>query len=149
MDVFRTVSNLYQRVQLTPLGSILGVVGNVGHVLLATLLWVQTLRVRCVFEEDGFEFYNLKGVMDLQKGGRLTRKPSNFVTKTENKWVYDKVTGYQFYPSIELPLICYLKETQTPERYNIPGEQPHFFPALFVAKQFKDEMDKRDVPYGV
>ena len=87
--------------------------------------------------------------MDLKKGGRLTRKPSNFVTKTENKWTYDKVTGYQFYPSIELPLICYLKETQTSERYNIPGEQPHFFPALFVAKQFKDEMDKRNVPYGV
>ena len=128
----------------------MGTIGNCIHVLLATLFWVQTLRVRCVFEEDGFEFYNLKGDMDMtKKKSKLTRKPGNFVTKTENKWNYDKVTGYQFYPSIQYPLICYLKETQTPEGYKIPGEQPHFFPALFKAQQFKDEMDKRGVDYGI
>jgi Protein of unknown function (DUF3119) len=131
-------------------GDLVGPAGNCVHVVLASLLWLQTLRVRCVFEEDGFEFYNLKGDMDLtKKGARLSRKPGNFVTKTENKWSYDKVTGFQFYPSLEAPLICYFKETQTPERYNIPGEQPHFIPALFDAKQFKQEMEKRGIQYGV
>ena len=101
-------------------GSLMGMAGNCLHVVLAALFWVQTLRVRCVFEEDGFEFYNLKGDMKLSNDkAKLTRKPKNFVTSTENKWSYDKVTGYQFYPSLEYPLICYFKETETPERYNI------------------------------
>ena len=61
--------------------------GNCFHLLLAALLWVQTARVRCVFEEDGIEFYNVKGAgLDLKNGGRLERKPGNFVVGTENRW---------------------------------------------------------------
>eukprot|EP00539_Tryblionella_compressa_P016742 CAMPEP_0178847390 /NCGR_PEP_ID=MMETSP0746-20121128/18637_1 /TAXON_ID=913974 /ORGANISM="Nitzschia punctata, Strain CCMP561" /LENGTH=248 /DNA_ID=CAMNT_0020512033 /DNA_START=82 /DNA_END=825 /DNA_ORIENTATION=+ len=41
--------------------SLIGIFGGGFHLLFATLLWVQTARVRCVFEKDGFEFYNVKG----------------------------------------------------------------------------------------
>lgn len=128
------------------------------HTALATLLWFQTRRVRCVFEEDGLEFYNIvphatdtNAVFDLADPScqsTLKPKPSNFVTKTKNKWCYESISGYQFVPSRELPLICYYQETQTPQAYNIPGEQPHFAPVLFSAKAFEQEMEQRGVKYG-
>ena len=131
--------------------SLLGTAGNCFHLLLATLLWVQTSRVRCVFEENGFEFYNVKGAgLDLTKGARLEKKPGNFVVDGENRWTYDKITSYAFLPSLSLPILCVMKESQTGEGKAYYGsDQPHFFPALFDAKLFKAEMDKRGVKYGL
>lgn len=77
---------------------------------------MQARRVRCVFEKDGFEFYNIKGPhLDLEKGAYLEKKPANYVAGTRNRWKYDTIINYGFFPSFEFPVICYFKETETPE----------------------------------
>ena len=177
--------------------SLIGIFGGGFHILFAALLWVQTSRVRCVFEKDGFEFYNIKGPgLDLNKGAKLVRKPDNYVSATRNRWKYDKIINYGkptvftrrhfmtvvhehthihtlslnvyvlpfscarvnkkgFYPSLEFPVICYFKETETPKKqwnrwfaafdyYNTRG-QPHFFPGICNARQFKEQMELRGV----
>lgn len=87
--------------------------------LFAALLWVQTRRVRCVFEKDSFEFYNIKGPsLDFEKGAWLEKKPDNYVSGTPNRWKYDTIINYGFFPSQEFPVICYFKETETPEVRN-------------------------------
>jgi hypothetical protein len=75
-------------------------------------LWVQTDRVRCVFEKDAFEFYNLK---DRGNGPQLEAKRNNYVADTKNRWKYDSIINYGFFPSEQFPVICYFKETETPE----------------------------------
>ena len=90
--------------------------------LFAALLWVQTRRVRCVFEKDGFEFYNIKGhKLDLDNGARLEKKPDNYVSGTQNRWKYDTIINYGFFPSLEYPVICYFKETETPGKLDWIG----------------------------
>ena len=135
--------------------SLIGVFGAGFHIVFAALLWVQTARVRCVFEKDGFQFYNVKGPRcDLSKGAKLVKKPSNYVAGTDNNWSYDSITNYSFFPSLEFPVICYFKETETPEykwnrwfaAFDSYGRgQPHFFPGICNARQFKEEMEKRGV----
>lgn len=133
--------------------SLIGIAGGGFHMLFATLLWVQTRRVRCVFEKDAFEFYNIKGPhLDLNNGAWLERKPANYVAGTLNRWKYDTIINYGFFPSEEYPVICYFKETETPEwkwsrwfaafdSYN--RGQPHFFPGIVNVHQFREEMEKR------
>lgn len=135
--------------------SLIGVCGGLFHLLFAALLWVQTRRVRLVFHKDGFEFYNIKGPgLDLDNGAWLERKPDNYVVGTQNRWTYDSVINYGFFPSIEFPVICYFKETMTPEEkwsrwfaafdsYN--RGQPHFFPGIVDVYQFKEQMEARGV----
>lgn len=135
--------------------SLVGVCGGLFHMLFATLLWVQTRRVRCVFEKDGFEFYNIKGhKLDLDNGARLEQKPDNYVSGTRNRWKYDTIINYGFFPSLEYPVICYFKETETPEEqwdkwfaaFDSYGRgQPHFFPGICNARQFKEQMELRGV----
>ena len=118
-------------------------------------MWVQTRRVRCVFEKDAFEFYNIKGPhLDLDKGARLEHKPNNYVADTPNRWKYDTIVNYGFFPSLEFPVICYFKETETPEwkwdRWfaafdSYGGGQPHFFPGICNVHQFKEQMEARGV----
>ena len=125
--------------------------GAAFHAVLAMWVGVQANRVRCVFDKQAVEFYNLKGsgtkftaksADDVDP--RLERKPDNWMVRgTPNRWNYKTITGYRIYPSLEAPVICVLWETQNA---NI-GEQPHFFPTLFDAKHFKQEMDKHGVPY--
>jgi Protein of unknown function (DUF3119) len=75
--------------------SLIGIFGGGFHILFSALLWVQTSRVRCVFEKDSFEFYNIKGPrLDLNKGAKLVRKPDNYVSGTRNRWKYDKIINY-------------------------------------------------------
>jgi len=126
--------------------SLIGIAGGAFHMLFAALLWVQTSRVRCVFEKDSFEFYNIKGPgLDLEKGAWLEKKPSNYVSGTANRWKYDTIINYGFFPSIDYPVICYFKETETPkEQWNkwfaafdsYGRGQPHFFPGICDAYQF-------------
>lgn len=135
--------------------SLIGLSGGLFHLLFAALLWVQTRRVRCVFEKDGFEFYNIKGPgLDLEKGAWLQKKPDNYVAGTRNRWKYDSITNYGFFPSEEFPVICYFKETETPEwkwnrwfaAFDSYGRgQPHFFPGICSVKQFKEQMEARGV----
>lgn len=133
--------------------SLLGIFGAGFHVLFAALLWVQTARVRCVFEKDAFEFYNVKGPkLDLENGAELVRKPDNYVAGTQNRWTYDSIINYGFFPSEEFPVICYFKETATPEwkwnrwfaAFDSYGRgQPHFFPGICNVKKFKEQMELR------
>lgn len=96
--------------------SLIGLAGGLFHMLFASLLWVQTKRVRCVMEKDGFEFYNIKGPkLDLENGAYLEKKPDNYVSGTRNRWTYDSIINYGFFPSLDYPVICYFKETETPE----------------------------------
>lgn len=135
--------------------SLIGIAGGLFHILFAGLLWIQTMRVRCVFEKDAFEFYNIKGPkLDLDKGAWLQEKPANYVSGTQNRWKYDSIINYGFFPSEEFPVICYFKETDTPEEqwdkwfaaFDSYGRgQPHFFPGICNVHQFKREMEKRGV----
>jgi len=136
--------------------SLIGIFGGGFHILFATLLWVQTARVRCVFEKDGFEFYNVKGPgLDYENGkAELVKKPDNYVAGTQNRWSYDSIINYGFFPSEEFPVICYFKETQTPEwkwnrwfaAFDSYGRgQPHFFPGICDVKKFKEQMELRGV----
>lgn len=135
--------------------SLIGVSGGIFHMLFAALLWVQTRRVRCVFEKDSFEFYNIKGPkLDLNNGAWLEKKPANYVSGTPNRWKYDKIINYGFFPTLEFPVICYFKETETEEwKWNrwfaafdgYGGGQPHFFPGICNVRQFKEQMELRGV----
>lgn len=135
--------------------SMIGLCGGLFHLLFAGLLWVQTRRVRCVFEKDGFEFYNIKGPgLDLDNGAWLEKKPDNYVAATRNRWTYDSITNYGFFPSEEFPVICYFKEGMTPEwkwnrwfaAFDSYGRgQPHFFPGICNVQQFKAQMEARGV----
>lgn len=135
--------------------SLIGIFGGCFHILFAALLGVQTARVRMVFEKDGFEFYNIQGKnFDLEKGAKLVPKPSNYVAGTDNRWKYDKITNYGFFPSIDYPVICYFKETQTPEykwnrwfaAFDSNGHgQPHFFPGICNVRKIKEQFELRGV----
>lgn len=135
--------------------SLIGIAGGGFHLLFAALLWVQTRRVRLVFERDGFEFYNIKGYkLDLEKGARLERKPDNYVSGTRNRWRYKDIINYGFYPSEEFPVICYFKETETPKKqwdkwfaaFDSYGRgQPHFFPGICDVKEIKRQFELRGV----
>mmetsp|Transcript_22739 Transcript_22739/g.31758 ORF Transcript_22739/g.31758 Transcript_22739/m.31758 type:complete len:253 (+) Transcript_22739:82-840(+) len=131
--------------------SLIGIAGGGFHILFAALLYSQTSRVRCRFEKDGFEFYNVKGVGE---DAELIKKPDNYVSGTRNRWSYDKIIHYDFFPSLEYPVICYFKETETPKEqwskwfaaFDSYGRgQPHFFPGLCNARQFKNQMELRGV----
>jgi len=136
--------------------SLIGIAGGGFHILFATLLWVQTSRVRCVFEKDSFEFYNIKGPrLDYENGkAELCKKPDNYVSGTPNRWKYDTIINYGFFPSEEFPVIVYFKETETPEwKWNrwfagfdsYGNGQPHFFPGICNVKKFKEQMELRGV----
>lgn len=92
--------------------SLIALAGASFHLIFGKFLWVQTDRVRCRFEKDAFEFYNLK---DRGNGPQLEAKRNNYVADTKNRWKYDSIINYGFFPSELFPVICYFKETETPE----------------------------------
>ena len=156
-DLIFANNTLYYETAFTLDGSpsLIAICGASFHILFAALLWVQTSRVRCVFERDAFEFYNIKGPgLDLDKGAKLVRKPDNYVSGTRNRWKYDTIINYGFFPSEDFPVICYFKETETPEwkwnrwfaAFDSYGRgQPHFFPGICSVRQFKEQMELRGV----
>jgi hypothetical protein len=135
--------------------SVIGIAGGSFHILFAALLWVQTSRVRLVCEKDSFEFYNVKGPgLDFERGAWLEKKPSNYVSGTANRWRYDSIINYGFFPSIEYPVICYFKETETPKKQwgkwfaafdSYGGGQPHFFPGICNVQELKEQLELRGV----
>jgi hypothetical protein len=139
--------------------SLIGIAGGAFHLLFAALLWVQTRRVRAVFDDEGFEFYNIKGnELDLQNGAYLEEKPGNWQSGTRNRWSYDTIINYGFFPSVDYPLLCYFKETETPKEDWNKGisaldsknnGHPHFFPGIISGYQFKEQMEKHGVPCKV
>jgi Protein of unknown function (DUF3119) len=127
--------------------------GAAFHAALGVWVGVQGNRVRTVFDDEALEFYNVKGssatFLNKERKNadrvdpRLEKKPNNWLlNRTPNRWKYETITGYRFYPNLDAPVLCILWETETHG-----GEQPHFFPVMFDAKHFKEEMDKHGVPY--
>lgn len=124
-------------------GSILANAHNVGGVLgggfialLAILFAVQATRLRFVFDEDSFE---LKSVADVGSS-ELTDSGENIVVGGANRWTYDSFVNWDFYPSVDLPILVYFKETQTPKEDGSEPGQIHFFPCIANAKQLEEQV---------
>ncbi len=114
--------------------------------------------------------------------GLVPKERKNYVLGTENKWKvrridvcvvpylltyyllfishsspcttqYESFVNYDFFPSINLPILVYFKETQTPKEMQIKGSlglkqmdrrdngQMHWFPAYANAKQLKEQFE--------
>lgn len=129
----------------------MGVGGALVHAVLATYLFKQTQRVRCVFDDRTFEFKNLKG-------DQLVTKPNkNYVKGTVNRWTCAKTVDFGYIPAKSFPLITYFYETETPDdtwgQYglwgkiwsgvNKKGPSAHFFPGFIDIDAWEDEMLKR------
>lgn len=118
--------------------------------------------------KDSFEIFNLSG-----DGESLKEKPSNYVAGTVNRWSYDSIIDYRFFPSIDYPFIVFFKEVATdeeqwgnfgwwgkfasmfdptrtpmvrhPEYKGLKSKegQPHFMPGLFNVKEFAKQLEAR------
>lgn len=88
------------------------------HALLGSLFVVQAGRIRFVFDQTAFELKNAGAGEELNESG------DNIVVGGANRWNYDAFVNYDFFPSIDVPILVYFKETQTPQdKWNEgPGE---------------------------
>lgn len=121
--------------------SVLGTIGAVSGWSFTALLAVQTKRVRFLFDQEAFE---------LRTKGEGVRE--NVVVGGANRWDYSSFVNYDFFPSQDLAVLIYFKETQTPEEmWNAgPGAldkrgdgQLHFFPAICDVKQIAEQFELR------
>lgn len=136
--------------------SIWGILQGSLNMIFGVFLAVQAKRIRFVFDDDAFELKNVssspsssissKDVDNLKKSGE------NFVVGGENRWRYDTFVNYDFFPSVNFPILVYFKETQTPREMwstgpgsldKIGGGQVHFFPAIANVKQLKEQFEAR------
>lgn len=123
--------------------------------LLGLFLVVQTLRIRFVFDDDAFEV-KTKPFDQLFSSSPLAATGENFAVGGENRWRYDSFVNWQFFPSEDIPILVYFKETQTPEdKWAVgPGEmansaealakgavkgQVHFFPCIASKDDLKEQ----------
>lgn len=133
--------------------------------LLGLLICVQTFRIRFVFDEEAFEVKTLDLTdIDLSKifssEVALGTTGENFAVGGENRWKYDSFVNWEFFPSKDLPVLVYFKETQTPaDKWDVgPGQmanspeaqakgavpgQVHFFPCIANAEQLKEQFEAR------
>ena len=93
--------------------------------LLASLFAVQAGRIRFVFDKDCFE---LKTV-DSLGSDVLADSGENIIVGGANRWKYTSFVNYDFFPSLDFPILVYFKETQTPKPDGSEPGQIHFFPA--------------------
>lgn len=90
----------------------------------------------------------------------LGKTGENFAVGGENRWAYSSFVNYDFFPSVDLPVLVYFKETQTPQdKWEVgPGRwannaealakgavagQVHFFPCIASAATLKKEFEAR------
>ena len=125
--------------------------------ILGLFLIFQTLRIRFVFDDEALSVQT----KDLFGGGdELGSTGENFAVGGENRWTYDSFVNWEFFPSIELPILVYFKETQTPKdqwevgpgtmangpdalaKGAVPG-QVHFFPCIADAQQLKAQFEEK------
>jgi len=68
------------------------------------------------------------------------------------RWYYCSFVNWDFFPSIDYPILVYFKENQTPEDKwkegpggldKVGGGQLHFFPAIGNADQIKEQFETR------
>lgn len=130
--------------------SVWGVVQGGLNMLFASFLAIQARRIRFVFDETSFELKNVDFAASNEEVLRASGE--NFVVGGANRWDYDKFVNYDFFPSVDYPVLVYFKETQTPkEKWNegpggldkVGGGQVHFFPAIANVKQLKEQFEIR------
>ena len=70
-----------------------------------------------MFTKDSFELRQVSNkYLGLEEDKALIPKQrKNFVAGTDNKWKYKSFVNWDFFPSIDLPILVYFKETQTPK----------------------------------
>lgn len=129
--------------------------GGIFHIWFGAFIGKQTMKTRAVFTKDSFE---LRTVTNKHLGlsadkGLVPKRRKNYVLGTENKWKYDSFVNWDFFPSVDLPILVYFKETQTPKEMQIKGSlgarqmdrrdngQMHFFPAYANAKQLREQFE--------
>eukprot|EP00967_Tisochrysis_lutea_P110285 scaffold172430_cov34-Tisochrysis_lutea.AAC.2 len=90
-----------------PLALTLGAVG---------LLLVNRARVaRFVFDDEALE------IMTERENGELVPTGPNFAVGGQNRWRYDQIKEWQFFPTADLPALLFFREA---------SGQAHLFPAL-------------------
>ena len=119
------------------------------NILFASFLAIQAQKIRFVFDSTAFE---LKNVDFGTTADDLIESGENFVVGGENRWRYDSFVNFDFFPSVEYPILVYFKENQTPEEKwgegpggldKVGGGQVHFFPAIGNVKQLKEQFELR------
>ena len=90
------------------------ILGGIFHLWFGSFIGMQTMKTRAVFTKDAFE---LKSTSNKHLGiypdkGLIPKQRKNYVLGTENKWSYDSFVNWDFFPSIQLPILVYFKETQ-------------------------------------
>jgi len=128
--------------------------------LLGLLIAVQTLRVRFVFDEDAFEVKAVDISEAFNAEAALNASGENFAVGGENRWKYESFVNWEFFPSEDLPVLVYFKETETPsDKWDVgPGKwansedakakgavagQVHFFPCIASAAFLKEQFVAR------
>jgi hypothetical protein len=131
--------------------SVWGAVQGGLNILFASFLAVQAKRIRFVFDETAFELKNVD--IGTSSDEVLKESGENFVVGGANRWDYDSFVNFDFFPSVDYPILVYFKETQTSsESWNegpgqldkVGGGQIHFFPAIANVKQLKEQFELRN-----
>lgn len=86
-----------------------GTIASGVHIFLATFFAIQAKRIRFVFDETAFELRIADTKEDLKDSGE------NIVVGGANRWDYDKFVNWDFFPSVDFPILVYFKEVQTPK----------------------------------
>ena len=124
--------------------------------VLGLFLILQTTRIRFVFDDDAFEVKTKELDALFSDDSSLTNTGENFAVGGENRWSYSSFVNWDFFPSEELPILVYFKETQTPQdKWDVgPGQwangpealakgavkgQVHFFPCIAKADVLKEQ----------
>jgi hypothetical protein len=132
-------------------------IGGAFHLWFGAFIGMQTMRTRAVFTKDSFE---LKSTANKYLGvypdvGLIPKQRKNYVLGTANKWKYDSFVNWDFFPSIQLPILVYFKETQTPKELQKKGSlglkqmdrrdngQMHWFPAYANVRQLREQFEAR------
>lgn len=129
--------------------------GGAFHLWFGSFIGMQTMRTRAVFNKGTFELKTVTNkVLGLQRDKGLKAKEyQNYVLGTHNEWRYDSFVNWDFFPSVQLPILVYFKETQTPKEMEIKGSigghqmdrrdngQMHWFPAFANARQLRDQFE--------
>lgn len=129
--------------------------GGAFHLWFGSFIGMQTMRTRAVFNKNTFELKTVtNNVLGLQRDKGLKPKEyKNYVLGTNNEWRYDSFVNWDFFPCIQLPILVYFKETQTPKEMQIKGSlgaqqmdrrdngQMHWFPAYADARQLREQFE--------
>jgi len=124
--------------------SLVGSFGGGFITLLGALFAVQASRIRFVFNEQYFEIKTVDKTNTANSSSKaivLKESGENFVVGGANRWAYTTFVNWKFFPSLDIPILVYFKETQTikPDGTNNDG-QIHFFPAVANCKQLREQV---------